>query len=188
MQTLAAVIAIITAILALAKNWLELRKVQRKINELSIVVKDTRDIRDALRKPLEGAWKVAGNFHRYRGLPDSHNTKGLAMLTWIPDKYMYEVFYAYTVFKNSTSLPVITAYSMGVLPAGHDGEISDGNEISIILEIEGRTALPEYGAAYQQVFKLEKGTIDRSVTGRVVSVNFVFNNQETNGALTLTQI
>lgn len=119
-KILGAALLVIAYFLSVVVNYLQFRKVSKEVNELKVVVKDTQEIRDALRKPLEGIWNVCGDFSMYHNADERHFTTGEMSFDWNPDKSIYDVLYVYGVQKVNYNDDVITCFSRGILHADYN--------------------------------------------------------------------
>ncbi|MFI3197506.1 MAG: hypothetical protein QX196_04200 [Methylococcaceae bacterium] len=186
-KILGAALLVIAYFLSVVVNYLQFRKVSKEVNELKVVVKDTQEIRDALRKPLEGIWNVCGDFSMYHNADERHFTTGEMSFDWNPDKSIYDVLYVYGVQKVNYNDDVITCFSRGILHADYNGFISADQDITIDFVIHSRTAIQEYGSPFTKAFTLNNGKQTKGTTGRIIKVQFVFDSPETKGTISITK-
>lgn len=180
-KVIASGIGVAAAVVLLLANLVQLKKVRKDVSELKVVVKDTKEIREALSKSFEGDWKVKGKFSKFQGKSNPHYSTGLASFSWSPDEARYNVNYVYSVQKEKSDKDEITCFSNGQLSTDYDGRLSAKEKISINFEIHSRTSTAEYEEAESKHFSLENGSYTIANSGRATELKFKFETDDTKG-------
>ena len=175
--------AFATAILVLIANAIQLLRVRKEVREIKVVVKDTKEIRDALNKPLEGDWEVKGEFSKYQGQAVKHFSTGVVSFGWSPNEHRYNIKYIYSVRKARSDKDEITCFSKGTLSADYDGQLAGKTKLSINFEIHSRTSTPDYKLAVSKHFSLEDGRLVKTTAERATQIQFKYQNDETEGTI-----
>jgi len=89
-------LALLTAVLALVPVAFHLRKLRKDVSDLNVVIRDTHDLREALKKPFEGFWKVSGKFDEFQG-KSTHFSSGEIIFRWNQESSQYDVKYIYSI-------------------------------------------------------------------------------------------
>lgn len=177
----AAIILLAGNVLTLLVNLTELRKIKKEVKDLQVVIKDTKEIREALRKPLEGNWQVKGTFSKFQGIDAGHFSTGEVSFIWIPEKHEYEITYIYSVRKAKSAKDEITSYCRGKMFADYYGSVGSNQKVEINFEIQSRTASTGYDESLSKHFTLKEGQLVKSANGRPLKFLFQFNNRDTVG-------
>lgn len=187
LKTVLGLLALALAIVSILKVMMELRKIKAEISELKVVVKDTEEMRIALRKPMEGVWKMNGTFSKYRTIVSPHYTRGELHLTWVPARTSYDALYYYSVQKPNDPNDLITCICRGSMGATQYGLLHNENDVDIDLEIAARSARAGYEYPHARSFLLRDGKVIRKNGGTVTQMQFTFKNTETDGTITVSR-
>lgn len=182
-KLLAGILAVAAAAIVLITNIVQWSRVRKDVKELKVVVKDTKEIRDALAKSFEGDWNVQGKFEKFQGQSIPHYSTGLASFSWSPEENSYNINYVYSVRKEKSVQDEITCFSRGILSADYDGRISPKDNISINFEIHSRTCTADYEAAEAKHFALENGKFTTNPSGRPTQLEFKLDRTSTSGVV-----
>lgn len=88
----------------------------KRLGQMELIVRDTQEIRDALRKPCEGIWEYFLDYSRFHGPAGSWQANGKAVLLWRPGKSQYDVYIGANVTEmNNTTEVLVTFVLEGTL-------------------------------------------------------------------------
>lgn len=181
------ILALAAGVASVLKVLLELRKIKAEMREIRVVVSDTEEMRTALRKPMEGVWKMNGTFTKYRSVASLHYTRGELHLAWVPLKGSYDALYYYSVQKPGEPNDLITCICRGTMGATQYGMLHDEQDVDIDLEIAGRSARAGYDHPHARAFLLRDGKVTRRNGGTIIQMQFAFRNGETEGTMTFSR-
>lgn len=172
---LASIVTFITALLALIKGWIELRKIKQEISQIKIVA-NTSEMRDALKMPLEGLWSVSGEFTKYQGVYELHLSTGYANFIWDDHLNRYNVVYSYSVEKNYTYDKIVTAICSGYTFYENKKETS----ISLIMKIDAFTCKVLLPRSQQFTMTTKNDVV---IGKELKEITFLFETSQTKGEI-----
>lgn len=176
---------IISSFISLAANialalayFLNLSKIKKELKEVKVVVNNTTELREALKKPLEGIWRVEGQFHLFKGEEMSHNSSGYIFFSWDHVNSRYEVVDVYSVRKENDATDTVTVYCHGFGNVLKDEPISNKNPLNLHMKIESNSSTHE-----KINFIMRSTHCETTQNGKINRLEFIFNYKETKGVI-----
>lgn len=158
----------------------------KRLQTVTIAIRDAEDIRLALQKPLEGIWQYRLDFSRYFGQSSVYVATGTAIFLWDPAKQRYQAFIGYSISQEYKTEKIVTAFLEGALRADELGWPSEGFEIS--LKYLERTAVAEFASPPAASFVFTDGRYDKSTDGkRAVRLTAHYENPRSLGTVTFSR-
>jgi hypothetical protein len=182
------VIALISLVGALAATTTSLiiqYKQSQRLDELQVTVRDTNELRESLRKPLEGVWEYKLEFTKYFGKEEPYVSTGTAIIVWRPASNDHEVYIVYGIKPKWGVEEVVTGFISGTLRTNGDGWPEEPFEIP--MRYIHRTGKVGFERVIRETFSFVKGTIQRDATRRqAVQITMLYDDNETTvGKVTL---
>jgi hypothetical protein len=180
-------VLLIAYIVVVIANIVQYRKLRRELGEVKIIVKDTNEIREALKKPLEGTWAISGEFSKYKAQQLKHYTTGHAIFSWNPKNLRYDILYMYSVRAEKQVEDVITCFCSGHASSDKNGNVKNGTLLQLNLKIDSRTAKPAYGNELTKSFTMTAEKIVNPNADNINNLSFNHVNDETSGKIHFTK-
>lgn len=168
-------------VLALA-YFFNLRKINKELKEARIVVGSTTELREALRKPLEGIWQVSGKFNKLRGNEDRHESHGFVIFYWDHTQSRYDVIDTYSVRKAFDSTDLATVLCQGHGSADKNGFVSKEFPLKLSMRILSSSTTHE-----SVNFSIQASQWETSSEGKITKLTFDFRNGLTEGVINFTR-
>jgi hypothetical protein len=168
---LAALVATITSLI------IQYRQVQR-LDELQITIRDTNDLRESLRKPLEGLWEYKLEFAKYFGQESPYISTGKAIIIWQPTSNDYGVYIAYGVKQQWGVEEVVTGFLSGTLRTNGDGWPEEPFDLP--MRYDHRTGKIGFEHVIRESFSFTGGAIQRDASKkRATQIVMTYDDKET---------
>ncbi|MGM9564168.1 MAG: hypothetical protein ACI3VQ_08880 [Faecousia sp.] len=179
MNLVSVILIILSNALAFGVELLQIIKLKRELKKANVIINNTTELKNALKKPLEGIWRIHGKFKKYHNIRESHNSNGFAVFEWNDAKKRYDVRYVYSVKKHNGSKDIVTAACSGFAQNCPDGNVK--NKITLHLTTDNRCSSD--GSETDSVnFVLESCAI-RQLNSYITTIQFSFITNESNGII-----
>jgi len=184
-KNIAAGILLLTNLVILITQFIQLLKIKKELKEVKVVVNDTHEMREALKKSLEGTWKISGEFSKVQNDSSQHYSTGYAIFTWLPSKQNYEVKYMYSIRKERNNIDIITVICSGHALTNGNGNVDNKKGVILDMIIESRSSENE-DSPQSKSFKL---TSEKPIyeDGKINTLTFKFLNSNTDGKIIFTR-
>ncbi len=165
-----AVISLLGVIAATTTTLIMQHRQSQRLDLLQASIRDTDELRESLRKPLEGVWEHRIEFSKYFGQNIKYNSSGKAIFVWQAANSNYAVYIGYGIKKEFGSEEVVSGFLTGTLQANKDGWPAEPFEIN--LRYAHRTGKGDFERVGVETFSFVKGaatpdTMNRSRAGRI---------------------
>lgn len=180
-QFLAAIIAFITNIIILITQLVQVYKLKKELKDVKVVINNTTDLQQALKKPLEGMWEVRGVYTKYHNIIATHNCSGYINFCWNDLYKRYDVFYAYSVRKEQDSSDMVTAICSGITLCDEDGNIGKNKKLTLQMKIDNRCSIDGFNNS-SKTFEFISNKIIKN-ENRICKINFIFKNSNVDGII-----
>lgn len=171
-----------------------------KDEKAPIVIKDTKDIREAIKKPFEGVWQYQMSFTKFHGLDLEYQSTGTAVFNWIEETQSYEIFIGYSIHPKWAEEKFVAAFTRGSMRANSAGWPSQSFEMSMryeervgragtFIDIDGNSHEYNFKGTGSKDYNYEQCEFKVSeFTGEAVKIEANFNgikNRQTMETVTL---
>lgn len=181
-----AITGILTLAAALASFYASQQSNER-LGQLSAVITDTDQLRDALRKPLEGVWDYSMRYDRFHEADGNFEAFGKAVFIWRPSLSKYQIFIgASLIDENADTGQIVTWLLETDLAANRNGWPEE--PFTLVCDYRGRTASnPDWQSPQQAVARFTNITITKTNpdAGDATELKGEFHAPLTDGLLTL---
>lgn len=185
---LTAITAAITLVVALV-DLIASKQGYERLGNIDAVIKDTEQLRQALRKPLEGVWDYRADYSKFWGEDGKWLATGEAIFIWHPEAVRYEVFLGASLVDarmNAKPLDLVTWRLHSNLSPGRNGQPAE--PFALIFRYLGRTAFESSWTIPQNLtatFDNFTSTVKRD--GETVELRGQFNGKDTTAEITFTR-
>jgi len=97
-----AITGILTLTAAIA-SFTASRQNKERLGQLATTITDTDQLRDALRKPLEGVWDYSMRYDRFHEADVVFEAFGKAIFIWRPSLSKYQIFIGASLIEESSN-------------------------------------------------------------------------------------
>ena len=156
----------------------------RRLRTMELAVTDTRGLRRALRKPLEGTWKYTLDYSRFHGSDGAWQATGKAVFLWAPGSTSYDVFIGASVSEeNRVGQPIVTFFLEGRLAA--DAQGWPPRNASIDCSYVARSGRDGFDEPSKPNLNYTKVVVKKSPAGRfAIETTAMFSTGKTEGVVT----
>lgn len=154
-------------------------KMFKKVFEKKVYISNLDQLREDLKKDLEGRWKLKGTFSKFHNINAEHQSTGFLILQWISRK-QYSVTYCYSVKKSGEKESIVTAICEG--NSIGDLRIGDQSQLNCALNIVSRTSTKEI-MSYNSSFPLTLEVVNEDRDDFIRTLKALFETPETLGEL-----
>ena len=175
----AALVGFATNIILLITQIVQVVNLKKQMNDVKVIVNNAEDLKQSLRKPLEGTWEVGGRYIKYHNIDDEFNCSGFVNFVWNDSKKEYDIYYVYSVRRRNNSADLVTAYCKGIAAANDDGSLLN-NKLQMNMTVINRSASDNF--VNNQKFIFVSSSTKKNHT-KYIEFEFEFNSVETIGAV-----
>ena len=184
---LTALTAAITLVVCVA-DLIASRQSFDRIGLIDATIQDTDELRDALKKPLEGVWDYEMEYTR---LPDREGNwiaKGTAIFIWTPSKLRYDVYLGASLSElGGSKAQLITWNLQSSLDGDQYGWPSD--KFDIIWEYKGHTSsVPEWESPGSPIARFLGLTISEKTSQEATEIFGKYETPVTYGEFVMKRI
>lgn len=180
MNNASEIIVLVSNILVLIATLLEIRKLKNELRDKRIVVNNLAELKESLKYPLEGVWKVTGKYSKYHNIVSSYNCSGYAHFYWDNLEKRYNVFYSYSVREEQANEDLATAVCQGTGVCDEDGSLNK-KKLHLLMSIENRSAVDSFNSS-SQTFQFISDKVKYN-NDRVKEIRFNFKNSNVDGVV-----
>ena len=157
------------------------REGYERLGNIDAIITDGEDLRDALRKPLEGVWDYSAEYSQFREADGDWLATGEAIFVWRPATEHYDIYIGASLTEvgfDSQTGDLITWRFQSSLPTGRDGRPEEPFEISC--KYVGRTSSnPDWPASGNRLAVFENMQIDKQRDSKAIVLLGEFNGEST---------
>jgi hypothetical protein len=174
------VAAIAVGVVSVYQSYLQTARLQ----DVTVAIRDTEDIRSALQKPLEGVWHYKLVFSRFFGQDSTYVGMGTAIFLWEPPKRQYQVYIGYSISKEWSQEKLVTAFLTGTVQADEMGWPQQ--EFEMPMQYLERTGVGEFASPLAPGFTFTGGKYKKSADGKRAEQVFAhYQNRRSTGEMIL---
>lgn len=177
-----AILTLLTCILTLIKSWLEIANLKKSLKHIQVVA-NPREMKEALIKPLEGLWRVIGNFDKYQGTNAMHYSSGYAIFSWDDTLNRYNIVYSYSVSQSFKNTNCVTAICHGYALVEKHGLHQN---VILKMRIENITFEENLTAPQSKEFTLIT-SLKAEISKSLRELSFSFKTDITNGTISFSR-
>ena len=182
-QFWAAIIAFITNIIILITQVIQVYKLKKELRDVKIVINNTEDLREALKKPLEGMWEVRGVYTKFHNDIANYNSSGYVNFCWDDLHKKYDVYYVYSVRKEHATIDLVTSICSGI--AIYNESIKKNNKITMQMKIDARCSNDNFNNS-SKTFEYISNKIIK-IDNRINKIEFIFSNSNVEGTISFVR-
>ena len=184
-ELMIALVSLIGALTATTTSLIIQFRQGQRLAELQVTIRDTNELREALRKPLEGVWEYKLEFPKYFGQETPYISTGKAIIVWRHASSDYEVYIGYGVKQQWGAEEVVTGFLSGTLRANPDGWPDE--PFALPMRYTHRTGKTGFERVVREAFSFTNGSIQRDASKKqVVQITMTYDdNVSTAGKVTM---
>lgn len=173
------VIGFVANLIILLTSIVQVYKLKKELKDVKIIINNPVDLQSALKKPLEGIWKVCGSYSKYHNVCEAHKCTGFAVFCWDNTNKRYDVYYTYSVRKEKDSFDLVTAICSGIALSDENGKIK--RKLVIQFTIDSRSAVDGVNNCFP-TFEFITSKINET-ENRINEMDFIFKNSISDGVI-----
>jgi hypothetical protein len=174
------VVSLVGALAATTTSLIIQYRQAQRLDMLQVTIRNADDLRESLRKPLEGVWDFKLEFSKFFGQEAPYISTGKAIIVWRAASNDYVVYVGYGIKQQWGTEEIVTGFASGTLRANGDGWPVEPFEIP--MRYDYRTGKVGFERTIGETFSLMDGTSKRDETNKqAVRLTMKFENESTVG-------